>query len=141
MTPDAPLPFRSATREIEFRVRYAETDQMGVVYHANYLVWCELGRTDLIRQLGMTYAEMERSGILLAVADLSIRYHAAARYEDLIRVRTTLTELRSRLIAFEYLISNAETAQRLATAQTRLVSLDRLGHPVAMPEQIRKLFF
>ena len=127
--------------ETTVRVRYAETDQMGVVYHAHYLVWCELGRTDLIRQLGMSYAEMERSGILLAVADLSIRYHAAARYEDLIRVRTTLTELRSRLIAFEYLISNAETAQRLATAQTRLVSLDRLGRPIAMPERIRKLFF
>jgi acyl-CoA thioester hydrolase len=89
----------------------------------------------------MSYADMERSGILLAVSDLSVRYHAPARYEELIRVRTTLTDLRSRLIAFEYLVANAETDQRLATAQTRLVSLDRSGRPVAMPEQIRALFY
>jgi acyl-CoA thioester hydrolase len=141
MSAERPSEFRALTREIEFRVRYAETDQMGVVYHANYLVWCEMGRTDLIRSLGMSYADMERSGILLAVSDLSVRYHAPARYEELIRVRTTLTDLRSRLIAFEYLVANAETDQRLATAQTRLVSLDRSGRPVAMPEQIRALFY
>jgi acyl-CoA thioester hydrolase len=126
---------------MEFRVRYAETDQMGIVYHANYLVWCEMGRTDFIRNLGMSYAEMERSGIALAVSELAVRYHAPARYEDLIRVRTTLTDLRSRLIAFEYLVSNAETGQRLATAQTRLVSLDRSGRPIAIPEHIRRIFF
>ena len=125
----------------EFRVRYGETDQMGVVYHANYLVWCEMGRTDFIRNLGMSYAEMERSGISLAVSDLAVRYHAPAKYEDLISVRTTLTDFRSRLIAFEYVVANAETHQRLATAQTRLVSLDRAGRPIAMPEQIRKLFY
>ena len=136
-----PASFRCTTREIEFRVRYAETDQMGVVYHANYLVWCEIGRTDFIRSLGMSYAEMERSGIALAVSDLSARFHAPARYEDLVRVRTTLVDLRSRLIAFEYLVSNAETGQRLATAQTRLVSIDPDGHPVAMPEHIRRIFF
>jgi acyl-CoA thioester hydrolase len=121
-------------------VRYAETDQMGVVYHANYLVWCEMGRTDFIRSLGMSYADMERAGIFLAVSDLSVRFHAPARYEELISVRTTLKDLRSRLIAFEYLVVNAETRQRLATAQTRLVSLDRSGRPVALPEEIRKLF-
>lgn len=128
------------TRDVEFRVRYAETDQMGVVYHANYLVWCEMGRTDFIRNLGMSYAEMEKSGIALAVSDLSVRFHAPARYEDLIRVRTTLADLRSRLIAFEYLVSNAETGQRLATAHTRLVSIDRAGRPISMPEHIRHLF-
>lgn len=135
------MPFRSTTGEIQFRVRYAETDQMGIVYHANYLVWCEMGRTDLIRSLGMTYAEMERSGVALAVSDLSIRFHAPARYDDLIRVRTTLIDLRSRLVAFDYLVSNAETDQRLATAHTRLVSLDPLGRPVAMPDQIRAIFY
>lgn len=135
------MPFRSTTGEIQFRVRYAETDQMGIVYHANYLVWCEMGRTDLIRSLGMTYAEMERSGVALAVSDLSIRFHAPARYDDLIRVRTTLIDLRSRLVAFDYLVSNAETDQRLATAHTRLVSLDPRGRPVAMPDQIRAIFY
>ena len=63
---------------IEFRVRYAETDQMGVVYHANYLVWCEMGRTDLMRQLGTTYAEMERRGVYLAVSEVRIRFRGSA---------------------------------------------------------------
>jgi acyl-CoA thioester hydrolase len=82
--------------DIEFRVRYAETDQMGVVYHTNYLIWCEMGRTDFIRTRGMSYADIERAGIGLAVSELSARYHSAARYDDMIRVRTRLAELRSR---------------------------------------------
>src|SRR6266516_7485034 len=85
----------SATHEFDLRVRYAETDQMGVVYHANYLVWCEMGRTDFIRRLGVSYAEMERSGISLAVSELSARFHAAARYDELIRVHTILADVRS----------------------------------------------
>lgn len=126
--------------EIEFRVRYAETDQMGVVYHTNYLVWCEVGRTDFIRKRGMSYADIERSGTLLAVADLSARFHGAARYEQLIRVQTTLTDLQSRLIVFEYLITNAETGERLVTARTSLISVDATGRPRAMPAAIRSLF-
>ncbi|HUP88737.1 MAG TPA: thioesterase family protein, partial [Longimicrobiales bacterium] len=74
----------------QFRVRYAESDQMGVVYHTHYLVWCEIGRTDYIRQFGVTYAELEEQGILLAVADAQIRYIASARYDDLINVETWL---------------------------------------------------
>ena len=66
-------------------MRYAETDQMGVVYHANYLVWCEMGRTDFIRRLGLSYADMERNGIALAVSELSARFHAAAHYDELIK--------------------------------------------------------
>jgi acyl-CoA thioester hydrolase len=126
--------------EIEFRVRYAETDQMGVVYHANYLVWCEMGRTDFIRRRGMSYAEIEKSGTLLAVADLSARFHGAARYEDLIRVRTTLADLQSRFIVFDYLITNADTGARLVTAKTSLVSVDESGKPRALPPAIRRLF-
>jgi acyl-CoA thioester hydrolase len=126
--------------EIEFRVRYAETDQMGVVYHANYLIWCEMGRTDFIRRRGMSYAEMERTGTLLAVADLSARFHGAARYEELIRVRTTLADLQSRLIVFDYLVTNAETQQRLVTARTSLVSIDEAGRPRTLPANVRALF-
>ena len=74
----------------QLRVRYAETDQMGVVYHTNYLIWCEVGRTDLLRQLGATYAELERRGVYLAVSQAHIRFLGGARYDDLIRVRTTL---------------------------------------------------
>jgi acyl-CoA thioester hydrolase len=127
-------------QEIQFRVRYAETDQMGVVYHTNYLIWCEMGRTDFIRTLGMSYAEMERAGVSLAVSELSTRFHAAARYDDMIRVKTTLADVRSRMITFDYLVSNAETDQRLVTARTTLVSLDRAGRPVALPDELRRLF-
>jgi acyl-CoA thioester hydrolase len=126
--------------EIEFRVRYAETDQMGVVYHTNYLVWCEMGRTDFIRKRGMSYADIERGGTMLAVADLSARFHGAARYEQLIRVQTSLAEIQSRLIVFDYLVTNAETGQRLVTARTSLVSVDSTGRPRAMPAEIRALF-
>jgi acyl-CoA thioester hydrolase len=93
------MPARTTT--LDLRVRYAETDQMGVVYHTHYLVWCEMGRTDYIRQLGTTYAHIEARGTRLAVADAAIRYHAPARYDDLIRVATTLTDVKSRAITFE----------------------------------------
>ena len=126
--------------EIEFRVRYAETDQMGVVYHTNYLVWCEMGRTDFIRKRGMSYADIERSGTLLAVSDLAARFIGAARYEQMIRVQTTLTSIQSRAIVFDYLISNAETAARLVTARTTLISVDSSGRPKAMPVEVRRLF-
>lgn len=123
----------------DFRVRYAETDRMGVVYHANYLVWCEVGRTEYIRTVGVSYAELEARGLMLAVADASVRYHAPARYDDVIRVETTLTELRSRTITFEYLITNAATGSRLVSARTTLVSLDADGRTVAMRADFRRL--
>ena len=122
----------------EFRVRYSETDQMGVVYHTNYLVWCEIGRTDFIRASGSTYAELERRGVLLAVSEVTIRYHAAARYDDLVHVQTTLGGVRSRAVTFDYLITNADTGERLASARTVLVSLDRRGRPATLPEDFRR---
>jgi acyl-CoA thioester hydrolase len=129
----------SATHEFDLRVRYAETDQMGVVYHTNYLVWCEIGRTELIRAMtGVSYAKLEEQGVLLAVAELTIRYHGAARYDNMVRVRTTLTDARSRSVTFEYLITNADSGERLASAKTVLVSLDEAGRPVTMPVQLRQ---
>ena len=125
--------------ELELRVRYAESDQMGVVYHANYLVWCEMGRTELIRQLtGISYADLERAGVALAVSEANIRYHGSARYDDLVRVRTTLAEARSRSVTFDYLITLAATGARLASARTVLVSLDSNGKPAVMPEDLRR---
>ena len=127
-----------ATSEIEFLVRYAETDKMQVVYHANYLVWCEMGRTDLIRRLGTSYADIERQGVLLAVIDASLRYHAAAKYEDRIRVRTRLTDARSRSVTFQYIIENAETGVKLVTATTTLAPINGQGKLVSMPPDIRR---
>jgi len=112
---------------------------MGVVYHAEYLVWCEIGRTDYIRALGLPYSELERRGTALAVAEATIRYHAPARYDDLIRVETELVDVRSRAITFQYLIRKSETGDRLATARTLLVSLDAGGKPVPLPADVRAL--
>jgi acyl-CoA thioester hydrolase len=121
----------------ELRVRYAETDQMGVVYHSNYLIWCEIGRTDYIRALGTPYAELERNGVALAVSEASLRCHAPARYDDIVRVETSLTEVRSRTVTFDYVIVHAGTGARLATASTTLVSLDPDGKVAALPLDVR----
>ncbi len=123
----------------ELRVRYAETDQMGVVYHANYLVWCELGRTDFIRALGKSYAELERDGVLLAVSDVTMRFHASARYDDPIRVRTRLTSAGSRGLAFAYRVERADSGALLVSATTALVSIDKGGRLTAMPHDVRSM--
>jgi acyl-CoA thioester hydrolase len=122
----------------EVRVRYAETDQMGVVYHTNYLVWCEIARTDLIRMFGASYRELEERGIRLAVSEASVRYIAAARYDDRIRVETRLSRVTSRTMTFDYTILNADTMQRLATASTTLISLDPSNRVSALPADVRR---
>jgi len=123
------------------RVRYAETDQLGVVYHSNYLVWLEVARTDMIRAHGITYAEIERQGYALAVAEVSIRYKAPARYDDEIVIATTLRDVRSRSLRFEYQVSRASDDVLLATAYTALVSIDPVtGRPVALPPTVLSLF-
>ena len=124
---------------IEFRVRYGETDRMGVVYHAEYLAWCEMGRTEYIRSLGMSYAEMERRGVPLVVAEANIRYLAPAKYDDTVRVATVLAQLGSRGLTFDYVITNADSGQRLATASTKLVALDASGRATTIPADIRAL--
>jgi acyl-CoA thioester hydrolase len=125
------------TTTTELRVRYAETDQMQVVYHSNYLIWCEVGRTDFMRQHGMSYSDMEKGGIGLTVCDFSVRLHASARYDDVVRVATTLTDVRSRQVTFEYVLTNAATGERLASARTMLISITPEGRPVAMPADVR----
>ncbi len=131
MTDSTPYVHRS-----EVRVRYAETDQMGVVYHANYLVWCEIGRTDFIRALGRSYADMERDGITLAVSDAAMRCVGSARYDDPIVVHTHLDDVRSRSMRFGYRIEHAETGKPLVTATTSLVALDRTGRPSRLPDAL-----
>lgn len=124
---------------IELRVRYAETDQMGVVYHANYLIWCEIARTELIRRRFASYAEVERQGVFLAVSDASIRYHAAARYDDVIRVDAWIEEVRSRTVRFGYWIGrvlDGERGERLATASTTLVALSPDARPRKLPTEL-----
>ena len=124
---------------VELRVRYPETDQMGVVYHANYLAWCDMGRTELIRGLGKSYAELEREGLILAVSDVSLRYHASARYDDLVRVETWVEEARSRAITFAYLISRVEGRggpQKLVSAKVTLIALTPGGATRKLPPEM-----
>jgi acyl-CoA thioester hydrolase len=132
----------SAEGRVGFRVRYAETDQMGVVYHANYLVWCEIGRTELMRELGFAYADVEAAGIRLAVAEARVRYGRAARYDDAILVRTRIAAAQSRTITFEYELFRETGAepQLLATAATKLIAIDRAGAPRRLPADLLELF-
>jgi acyl-CoA thioester hydrolase len=128
------MPFETLS---EMRVRYAETDQMGVVYHANYLVWCEIGRTDYIRRAGRSYADLERDGVRLAVSEATMRYHGSARYDDLIRVRTTLTAVGSRGMAFGYRIEDAD-GRLLVSASTSLVSITTDGRLTRLPADVQR---
>ena len=125
------------THVTELRVRYAETDQMGVVYHANYLVWCEAGRTEYIRAAGTPYAQLERDGVALAVVDVTMRCHAPAHYDEVIRVETRLSSVKSRMLTFDYVIAHAETGQRLVSARTVLASIDRNGRITSIPPGVR----
>ncbi|MFI5248428.1 MAG: acyl-CoA thioesterase [Gemmatimonadales bacterium] len=126
------------THVTELRVRYAETDQMGVVYHANYLIWCEAGRTEYIRAAGTPYAQIERDGVALAVVDVTMRCHAPARYDEMIRVETSLTEVKSRTLTFDYVIKRAETGERLVSARTVLASIDSQGRITTFPSAVRE---
>lgn len=126
--------------QTSLRVRYAETDQMGVVYHSNYLVWMEVARTDLLRARGIAYSELERMGFGLTVAEASIRYRAPAKYDDEIVVSATVTDVRSRSLRIEYEIRRAADDTLLATAVTALVSIDpRSGRPVVLPREVAAL--
>jgi acyl-CoA thioester hydrolase len=110
---------------VEHRVNYSETDQMGFVYHANYLVWLDMARTEHLRSTGVTYKDMEERGVFLAVTEARIRYRQAARYDDLVRIRCWVRDLASRRVVFGYAVERAGTAELLATAETALIALDR----------------
>jgi acyl-CoA thioester hydrolase len=127
--------------EVRLRVRYAETDQMGVVYHANYLVWMELGRVELCRELGVRYRDMEeQDGILLTVAEASCRYHAPARYDDEVIVRTRVRRSTSRLLEFAYEIVEASGEKLLVTGSTTHVFCSRELRPCRLPEKYLAAF-
>lgn len=115
---------------------------MGFAYHAHYLVWCEVARTDFIRSFGRSYSELEQAGLMLAVIDLQIRYERSARYDDTIRVDCALDRVQSRSITFSYEIFRAEPGppERLATATTRLIALDAQGAPRALPGDLLEAF-
>jgi acyl-CoA thioester hydrolase len=108
---------------ITVRVNYSETDQMGVVYHANYLIWFDRARTELMRETGLTYRALEQQGVYLAVSQVKVRYRAPARYDDLLRIRCWVRELVSRRVTFGYTVEHTEADALLATGETALISL------------------
>src|SRR5579863_2586167 len=123
------------------RVRYAETDQMGIVYYANFFVWFEIGRTDFCRAHGFAYRDMEREdGLYIMVAETRCRYKAPARYDDEILVRTCLRAVRKRVLVFDYEVYRQAGDELLAEGETVHVITDREGHPRALPEKYRELF-
>ena len=125
--------------ETTFYVRYAETEQMGVVHHAEYIVWFEEGRSAWIRALGSNYAEFETSGLYLTVIEVFARYLASARYGRQVTVRTWREELRSRTVKMGYEVVDTETGQRLVTGYTEHACTDHQGNIVRIPEQWRQL--
>ena len=122
--------------EFKVRVRYAETDQMGVVYHGNYAQYFEMGRVEWLRNLGLSYAYMEKNGIMLPVVSLTLNYKKPARYDDLLIVRTILKKQESVKIEFDYEIYSEE-GELLTTGNSVLVFVDmKTGRPVLPPDYV-----
>jgi acyl-CoA thioester hydrolase len=127
--------------ETTIRVRYAETDQMGVVYHGNYFTWFEVGRVELCRQLGFEYRQMEiEDDSYIVVADAHCRYKHPARFDDVLVIRTKVLSSQRRTVKFGYEITNQVSGELLATGDTMHVICDRLGRPKSLPEKYRKYF-
>ena len=122
------------------RVRYAETDKMGVVYHSNYLIWFEIGRTDWLRATGLTYREIEADGIQLPVIEAHCEYRQGARYDDEVEIKTRASKLSPVRIQFDYEVTRRIDAAVLAMGHTVHATVDRDGRPVRMPERVKDLF-
>ena len=127
--------------ETAIRVRYVETDQMGVVYYGNYFTWFEIGRVELCRQLGFEYKKMElEDDRYIVVAEAQCRYKRPARFDELLVIRTRITQTQRRTVRFGYEIVNLKSGDLLATGETLHVICDRLGRPKSLPEKYRRFF-
>jgi len=127
--------------DAKVRVRYAETDQMGVVYHGNYFVWFEVGRVELIRALGIEYKRMEiEDDCHIVVADAHCRYLQSARYDEVLRIRTRIAESRNRMVKFSYELFRDADGTLLATGETMHVICGSNGRPKTLPHKYRGVF-
>jgi acyl-CoA thioester hydrolase len=125
--------------ETTIRVRYAETDQMGVVYYANFFIWFEVGRVELLRTLGHSYRDMEKiDDCHIVVAEASCSYKAPARYDDLLRIRTRVLQVRRKTIRFSYEVLRDPGGQLLATGETLHVICNKNGRPKSLPDKYVK---
>jgi len=131
----------AAVNETRLRVRYAETDQMGVVYHTNHLVWFEVGRVELMRQMGFSYRDMEqKDDRYIAVAEVNCRYRAPVRYDDEVVVRTKIKTVRESVMLFSYELLRADDGSLLAEGETVHVVIDSKMKKVPLPEKYLKVF-
>ena len=122
------------------RVRYAETDKMGVVYHANYFVWFEVGRCEWLRAMGWSYREMEAEGVSLPVIEASAEYYQSGRYDDELEIRVRARLLSPARVAFDYEVVRRPDAIRLATGRTVHAAVNGGGRPCRLPERVRSAF-
>jgi acyl-CoA thioester hydrolase len=130
-----------AHNETRLRVRYAETDQMGVVYHSNHLIWFEVGRVELMRQMGFSYRDMEREdGRFIAVAEAKCRYRAPVYYDEEVVVRTQLKSVRESVVVFSYELLRAENGALLAEGETTHIVTDANMKVAALPEKYLTTF-
>jgi acyl-CoA thioester hydrolase len=130
-----------SVNETRLRVRYAETDQMGVVYHSNHFVWFEIGRVELLRQLGFSYRDMEnKDGRFIAVAEAKCRYRAPVHYDEEILVRTELLNVRDSVVHFGYELRKADDGTLLAEGETTHIVTDASMKIAALPEKYLKAF-
>jgi acyl-CoA thioester hydrolase len=130
-----------AVNETRLRVRYAETDQMGVVYHSNHFIWFEVGRVELLRQLGFSYRDMEsKDNCFIAVAEAKCRYRAAVRYDEEVLVRTQLLNVRESVIHFAYELRRAEDGVLLAEGETTHIVTDAEMKIAELPDKYMKVF-
>ena len=121
------------------RVNYSETDQMGVAYHARYLVWLDIARTEHLRRCGASYRELETAGLRLVVSEVAIRYRQPARFDDLVRVRCWVTEVASRRVSFGYAVEHADEGRLLATETVALLALDASMALTRLPPEVRAI--
>jgi acyl-CoA thioester hydrolase len=129
------------SHQTRVRVRYAETDQMGVVYYANYLVWMEVARVEFCKSLGFRYRDMElEDGVLLAVIEAQCRYLHPARFDEEVIVETRIAEANSRVVEFAYEMRLADDGRKLATGSTRHIFCNREMKRVRLPEKYRAAF-
>ncbi len=128
------------TVDTTLRARYAETDAQGIVHHSSYIVWFEVGRSELFRALGVSYRELEEQGYVAVLSDLQVRYHASARYDDLLLIRTSLQTVRSRQLTFGYEIRQSTDDSLLVSGTTTHVVIERAtGRPVRLPATLLAL--
>jgi acyl-CoA thioester hydrolase len=133
-----PSPARRTSTSL-VRVRYAETDKMGVVYYAHYLVWFEIGRTEWLRETGWTYRAMEDDGLGLPVIEAHCEYRAGARYDEDLEIRTRGRLVSAVRLAFDYEVVRRSSGQVIATGFTVHATVDRSGRPVRLPARVKEL--